>query len=87
MAMPTAQRVLSAASLPAILLNWTETMNNAAATAASKGIAKRATIDRVVTALYKKMGREMPAAIADQIKANAVKQEASAAKQEANAAE
>ena len=57
------------------------------ATAASKGIAKRATIDRVVTALYKKMGREMPAAIADQIKANAVRQEANAIKQEANAAE
>ena len=57
------------------------------ATAASKGIAKRATIDRVVTALYKKMGREMPAAIADQIKANAVRKEANAIKQEANAAE
>ena len=31
------------------------------ATAASNGIAKRAKIDRVVTALYKKMGRAMPA--------------------------
>ena len=30
------------------------------ATAASRGIAKRATIDRVVTALYKKMGLEKP---------------------------
>ena len=37
------------------------------ATAASKGIAKRSTIDRVVTALYKKMGREMPASIAEEI--------------------
>lgn len=40
------------------------------ATAASKGIAKRATIDRVVGALCKKMGREIPATIADQIRAN-----------------
>lgn len=40
------------------------------ATAASKGIAKRATIDRVVTALYKKLGCEMPAGIADDIKAH-----------------
>ena len=34
------------------------------ATAASKGIAKREKIDRVVTALYKKMGRAMPGIIA-----------------------
>lgn len=46
------------------------------ATAASKGIAKRSTIDRVVTALYKKMGREMPAAIADDIKNEKARAEA-----------
>ena len=45
------------------------------ATAASKGIAKRTTIDRVVGALYKKMGRKMPAAIAEEIKANHAKAE------------
>ena len=45
------------------------------ATAASKGIAKRATIDRVVTALYKKMGREMPASIAEEIKLARQKEE------------
>lgn len=37
------------------------------ATAASKGIAKRSTIDRVVTALYKKMGRAIPGTIARDI--------------------
>ena len=57
------------------------------ATAASKGIAKRATIDRVVGALYKKMGRKMPVSISDQISANAAKQEANDAKREASAAE
>lgn len=46
------------------------------ATAASKGIAKRSTIDRVVTALYKKMGREMPASIADDIKIERARVEA-----------
>ena len=40
------------------------------ATAASKGIAKRSTIDRVVTALYKKMGRAIPGTIARDIQAN-----------------
>ena len=40
------------------------------ATAASKGIAKRATIDRVVSALYKKMGRAIPGTIAQDIQAN-----------------
>ena len=40
------------------------------ATAASKGIAKRATIDRVVTALYKKMGRAIPGTIARDIEEN-----------------
>ena len=40
------------------------------ATAASKGIAKRATIDRVVTALYKKMGIAIPGTIARDIQAN-----------------
>lgn len=40
------------------------------ATAASKGIAKRATVDRVVTALYKKMGRAIPGTIAQDIQAN-----------------
>lgn len=35
------------------------------ATAASKGIAKREKIDRVVTALYKKMGRAIPGIIAN----------------------
>ena len=40
------------------------------ATAASNGIAKRATIDRVVTALYKKMGRAMPGTIARDIQSN-----------------
>ena len=37
------------------------------ATAASNGIAKRSKIDRVVTALYKKMGRAMPGTIARDI--------------------
>ena len=45
------------------------------ATAASRGIAKRATIDRVVTALYKKMGREMPASIAEEIQLARQKEE------------
>ncbi len=40
------------------------------ATAASKGIAKRATIDRVVAALYKKMGRAIPGTIARDIEEN-----------------
>ena len=35
------------------------------ATAASKGIAHRNKIDRVVTALYKKMGRAIPGIIAN----------------------
>ena len=35
-----------------------------------KGIAKRATIDRVVTALYKKMGRAIPGTIARDIEEN-----------------
>ena len=45
------------------------------ATAASRGIAKRSTIDRVVTALYKKMGREMPASIAEEIQLARQKEE------------
>ncbi|MBF0915768.1 MAG: 1-phosphofructokinase family hexose kinase [Atopobium sp.] len=45
------------------------------ATAASRGIAKRTTIDRVVTALYKKMGREMPASIAEEIQLARQKEE------------
>ena len=40
------------------------------ATAASKGIAKRSTIDRVVGALYKKMGRAIPGSIARDMEAN-----------------
>ena len=40
------------------------------ATAASKGIAKRATIDRVVAALYKKMGRAIPGTIAQDMENN-----------------
>ena len=54
------------------------------ATAASKGIAKRSTIDRVVTALYKKMGREMPASIADDIKNEKAHAEAQALAAEGN---
>ena len=54
------------------------------ATAASKGIAKRSTIDRVVTALYKKMGREMPASIADDIKNEKARAEAQALAAEGN---
>ena len=50
------------------------------ATAASRGIAKRATIDRVVTALYKKMGREMPASIAEEIQLARQKEESREAK-------
>ena len=46
------------------------------ATAASKGIAKRATIDRVVMALYKKMGRGVPGTIARDIQANKDREEA-----------
>ena len=40
------------------------------ATAASKGIAKRTTIDRVVGALYKKMGRAIPGTIARDMENN-----------------
>lgn len=40
------------------------------ATAASKGIAHRERIDRVVSALYKKMGRAIPGTIARDIEAN-----------------
>ena len=53
------------------------------ATAASKGIAKRATIDRVVAALYKKMGRAIPGTIARDMennRAREVAQEAAAEK-------
>ena len=49
------------------------------ATAASKGIAKRSTIDRVVTALYKKMGRAIPGTIARDIQANKDREAAAAA--------
>ena len=44
--------------------------------AASNGIAKRAKIDRVVTALYKKMGRAMPGTIARDIEENRARAEA-----------
>ena len=40
------------------------------ATAASKGIARRSTIDRVVAALYKKMGRAIPGTLARDMQAN-----------------
>ena len=40
------------------------------ATAASKGIARRTTIDRVVGALYKKMGRAIPGTIARDMENN-----------------
>ncbi|MBM6816502.1 1-phosphofructokinase family hexose kinase [Olsenella uli] len=46
------------------------------ATAASKGIAKRSTIDRVVGALYKKMGRAIPGSIARDMEANKAREEA-----------
>ena len=46
------------------------------ATAASNGIAKRSKIDRVVTALYKKMGRAMPGTIARDIEENRARAEA-----------
>ena len=58
------------------------------ATAASKGIAKRSTIDRVVMALYKKMGRGVPGTIARDIQANKDREEArEAAEAEASAGE
>lgn len=47
------------------------------ATAASRGIAKKVKIDRVVSALYKKMGRAIPGTIARDIQIN--KEEAEAA--------
>ena len=46
------------------------------ATAASKGIAKRSTIDRVVGALYKKMGRAIPGSIARDMEANKAREAA-----------
>ena len=46
------------------------------ATAASKGIAKRATIDRVVAALYKKMGRAIPGTIARDMENNRAREAA-----------
>ena len=49
------------------------------ATAASKGIAKRSTIDRVVSALYKKMGRAIPGTIARDMEENKAREEAAAA--------
>ena len=52
------------------------------ATAASKGIARRVTIDRVVTALYKKMGRAIPGIIARDIQTNKDRAAAAAAAEE-----
>ena len=52
------------------------------ATAASKGIAKRATIDRVVAALYKKMGRAIPGTIARDIEENKARAAAAEGKAE-----
>ena len=46
------------------------------ATAASKGIAKRSTIDRVVAALYKKMGRAIPGTIARDMENNREREQA-----------
>ena len=52
------------------------------ATAASKGIAKRSTIDRVVAALYKKMGRAIPGTIARDMENNRAREAAEAAASE-----
>ena len=46
------------------------------ATAASKGIARRSTIDRVVAALYKKMGRAIPGMIAQDMEDNRAREAA-----------
>ena len=48
------------------------------ATAASRGIAKRDKIDRVVAALYKKMGRAIPGPIARDMEQNRARSEARA---------
>lgn len=57
------------------------------ATAASKGIAKRSTIDRVVAALYKKMGRAIPGTIAQDMENNRAREAAEEAAADAGQGE